>query len=166
MSEPTNEPQDIEDELDAALAALDSEPLPTTTLPDPSPPPEQAGRPAGARTDAAGVTPEPSTGSPTLDALDESRRPKARTVCEALSELGVVRIAGGSEVLLPRDVPRDLEQQGTQPDHALATGYFSARNGGGSGQFSRACAAADKYIAEREAKRLKRFRYTETCAIY
>ncbi|HRK11121.1 MAG TPA: conjugal transfer protein TraH, partial [Thauera sp.] len=27
-------------------------------------------------------TPEPSTGSPTLDALDESRRPKASTVCE------------------------------------------------------------------------------------
>ena len=39
-SEPTSDPQNIEDELDAALAALDSEPLPTTTLPDPSPSPE------------------------------------------------------------------------------------------------------------------------------
>lgn len=78
MSEPTNDPQDIEDELDAALAALDSEQLPTTTLSDPLPLPEQvADEPA-----LPAFTPEPSTGSPTLDALDESRRPKASTVCE------------------------------------------------------------------------------------
>ena len=69
MSEPS-----IEDELDAALAALDNEPLPTSTLPEPQPSPGQA-------TNVA-APPPPSTGSPTLDALDESRRPKASTVCE------------------------------------------------------------------------------------
>ena len=76
MSEP--KAPSLEDELDAALAALDSGPLPTTTLPDPAPRPKPA----------AGESPEPmaapprSSGSPTLDALGESRRPKASTVCE------------------------------------------------------------------------------------
>lgn len=80
MSDP-NEPNEqqidpnIEDELDAALAALGSDPLPTTTLPEPAPAPEQA---AGEPSPPA---PMP-TASPTLDALDESRRPKASTVCE------------------------------------------------------------------------------------
>jgi hypothetical protein len=74
----TSDPQSIEDELDAALAALDSEPLPTTTLPEPLPLAEEAmGEPM-----APPFTPAPSTGSPTLDALDEYRRPKAYTVCE------------------------------------------------------------------------------------
>ena len=59
-----NKPELSEDELiDAALAALDKD-LPASALPEPSEP-----------------TPE-SSGSPTLDALDESRRPKASTVCE------------------------------------------------------------------------------------
>ena len=40
MSEPKD--QSIEDELDAALAALDSGPLPTSTLPEPQPSPERA----------------------------------------------------------------------------------------------------------------------------
>lgn len=80
MSDP-NEPNEqqidpnIEDELDAALAALGSDPLPTTTLPEPASAPEQA---AGEPSPPA---PMP-TASPTLDALDESRRPKASTVCE------------------------------------------------------------------------------------
>ena len=82
-SEPTSDPQNIEDELDAALAALDSEPLPTTTLADPSPSPEQAsGDQVPGEPTPPAFTPEPSTGSPTLDALEESRRPKAKTVCE------------------------------------------------------------------------------------
>ena len=59
-----NKPELSEDELiDAALAALDKD-LPASALPEHSEP-----------------TPE-SSGSPTLDALDESRRPKASTVCE------------------------------------------------------------------------------------
>jgi hypothetical protein len=67
-----------------------------------------------------------------------------------MSELGVVRIASGSEVLLPRDVPRHLERQGAQPDHALRRGVL------GSGRLKPAqLAAADKYIAEREGKRSK-----------
>ena len=62
-------------------------------------------------------------------------------------------------MLLPRDVPRHVEQQGAQPDHALRRGIPRP---GVTPQ-----AAADKYIAERESKRLKGFdipnhaRYTD-----
>ncbi|CUR71494.1 hypothetical protein BN2905_07600 [Achromobacter xylosoxidans] len=83
MSEPKD--QSIEDELDAALAALDSGPLPTSTLPEPQPSPEQATagqQPAEATAPTPAFTPPTSTGSPTLDALEENRRPKASTVCE------------------------------------------------------------------------------------
>ncbi len=71
------DPNKIEDELDAALAALDQDPLPTTTLPDPASTPEEAGA-----IQQEGFTQPDSTGSPTLDALEESRRPKEKTVCE------------------------------------------------------------------------------------
>jgi len=77
MNEPKN--QSIEDELDAALAALDSAPLPTSTLPEPQPSPVQA---ETLEQQPVVATEAASTGSPTLDALDESRRPKASTVCE------------------------------------------------------------------------------------
>lgn len=78
--------------------------------------------------------------------------PQSQHRLRGMSELGVVRIASGSEVLLPRDVPRHLEQQGAQPDHALRRGVL------GSGRLKPAqLAAADKYIAEREGKRLKGF---------
>ena len=76
-------------------------------------------RPAGYRsrsrqaaTLTPAFTPPQSTGSLTLDALDEAAA-QGQHRLRTLSELGVVRIAGGSEVLLPRDVPRHVEQQGT-----------------------------------------------------
>ncbi|MBN8462313.1 MAG: relaxase/mobilization nuclease domain-containing protein [Dechloromonas sp.] len=76
--------------------------------------------------------------------------PQSQHRLRGMSELGVVRIASGSEVLLPRDVPRHLERQGAQPDHALRRGVL------GSGRLKPAqLAAADKYIAEREGKRSK-----------
>jgi hypothetical protein len=76
--------------------------------------------------------------------------PQSQHRLRGMSELGVVRIASGSEVLLPRDVPRHVEQQRAQPDHALRRGGF------GSGRLKPAqLAAADKYIAEREGRRIK-----------
>lgn len=68
-----------------------------------------------------------------------------------LSQLGLVRIAGRSEVLLPRDVPSDLEHQGAKSDNQLRRGVVGAR------VTQEQIAAADKYIAERESKRLKGF---------
>jgi len=72
--------QTVEDDLDAALAAFDKDPLPTATAPEPE---HGEGQPAATPTPAASqFTPEAmSAGSPTLDALDKQRRPKEPTVC-------------------------------------------------------------------------------------
>ena len=68
-----------EDELiDAAMAAMDLEPLPTVETMEAAILPVQQGENEAQEA----WTPPETTGSPTLDALDESRRPKARTVCE------------------------------------------------------------------------------------
>ena len=54
-------------------------------------------------------------------------------------------------MLLPRDVPGHVEQQGAKPDHGLRRDIF------GAGRVAAGQEAADKYIAEREAMRLKVF---------
>jgi len=68
-----------------------------------------------------------------------------------LSSLGVVRIASGSEVLLPSDVPGHMEQQGTQPDNTLRRSVFGPRVKPDQ------IIAANKYIGEREKTKLKIF---------
>ncbi len=100
-------------------------------------------------------------GKPNIGRIGRVPPPQGQHRLRTLSQLGLVRIAGGSEVLLPRDVPRDVEQQGAKPDNQLRRRAF------GSGVKPEQVAAMDKYIAEREAKRLKGFditkhsRYTE-----
>jgi hypothetical protein len=81
MSDKNDKPQQSEDELiDAALAALDQGPLPTSTLPEPD---ELTPAEANSTQEPGQFTPPAdSDQSPTLAALDESRRPKAATVCE------------------------------------------------------------------------------------
>lgn len=115
------------------------------------------GRPAAGRGDRAdaGLHAASVHRKPDVGRLGRKPPPQSQHRLRALSELGVVRIAGGSEVLLPRDVSRHVEQQGTQPDHALRRGI--SRPGAGVGPTPPGVAAADKYIAEREAKRLKGF---------
>lgn len=80
----------IEDALiDAALAVMDQAPSPMTTRPALQPGRESAGAAADEGTAEAMAeggpvwtrTPLPPA-SPTLDALDASRRPRANTVCE------------------------------------------------------------------------------------
>ncbi len=77
--------------------------------------------------------------------------PQSQHRLRTLSQLGVVRLTGGSELLLPRDVSGHMEQQGAKSDHALRRAVFGSR------VKPEQIAAADKYIAEREQKRLKRF---------
>jgi hypothetical protein len=114
------------------------------------------GRFTGADDRAAAVV-----GKPNIGRIGRVPPPQGQHRLRTLSQLGLVRIAGGSEVLLPRDVPRNVEQQGTKPDNQLRRGVF------GPGVKPEQVAAMDKYIAEREAKRLKGFdipkhsRYTE-----
>jgi Relaxase/Mobilisation nuclease domain/Large polyvalent protein-associated domain 7 len=74
--------------------------------------------------------------------------PEGQNRMRNLSQLGVVRITSRSEVLLPRDVPGFVEHQGTQPDKPLRRSVY--RQAG----LTPEQAAADKFIAEREAKRL------------
>jgi hypothetical protein len=66
-----------------------------------------------------------------------------------LSQLGVVRITRGGEVLLPGDVPRHLEPRGARSPHPRRWGALEAT------LTPDARAAAERYIAEREQKRLQ-----------
>jgi hypothetical protein len=86
---------------------------------------------------------------PNIGRIGNAPPPEARNGLRNLSNVPVVRIASGSEVLLPSNVPHHLEQQGTQPDNELRRNIF------GSGSVTAGQAAADKYIAEREKARLK-----------
>ena len=63
-------------------------------------------------------------GKPNIGRIGRVPPPQGQHRLRTLSQLGLVRIAGGSEVLLPRDVPRNVEQQGTQPDNQLRRGVF------------------------------------------
>lgn len=99
---------------------------------------------------------------PNVGRIGRKPPPQSQNRLRSLSQLGVVHIASGGEVLLPRDVPRDMEQQGAQSADGLRRDIF------GAGRVANAQSdAADKYIAEREGKRLKNFdipkhyRYTD-----
>nr|BCU00459.1 TraI protein [uncultured bacterium] len=119
--------------------------------------PEPSGRRVGGRDGSTAAV----IGKPNIGRIGRVPPPQGQHRLRTLSQLGLVRIAGGSEVLLPRDVPRNVEQQGTQPDNQLRRGVF------GPGVKPEQVAAMDNYIAEREAKRLKGFdipkhsRYTD-----
>jgi len=77
--------------------------------------------------------------------------PQSQNRLRTLSSLGVVRIASGSEVLLPSDVSGHMEQQGTQPDNTLRRSVFGPRVKPDQ------ITAANKYIGERENMRLNIF---------
>lgn len=77
--------------------------------------------------------------------------PASQHRLRGLSQLGVVRIDSGSEVLLPRDVPRDLEQQSATGSDRVRRDVSWPREIAAA-----AVTAADKYIAEREETRKKR----------
>ena len=102
---------------------------------------------AAVRTGGRGDT----ASKPNIGRIGRKPPPQSQNRLRSLSQLGVVRVASGTQVLLPRDVPRDVEQQGAKPAHALRRPVF------GSGLTNAALAAADKYIAEREAKRSQGF---------
>lgn len=88
---------------------------------------------------------------PNIGRVGRNPPPQSQNRLRSLSQLGVVRIASGTQVLLPSDVSRNLDQQGAQPAHPLRRPVFGSRLTNAS------LAAADKYIAEREAKRAQGF---------
>ena len=103
--------------------------------------------PGGARLNvgrAAGVT---GRRKPNIERIGAVTPPQNQHRLRTLSELGLIRFAGGAKVLLPRDVPGPLEQQGADPDHALRGGVSVP------GLTLEQVGAMEKYIAERETKR-------------
>lgn len=94
-------------------------------------------------------------GKPDFGRIGRAPPPQDHNRLRTLSQLGLVRIAGGSEVLLPRDVSDHLEQHGAKPDNALRRNVFR------SGVTEDPIAAAKKYIDEREQKRLKLYDITK-----
>jgi hypothetical protein len=107
---------------------------------------------AGRRSATGGNAQRGDTASkPNLGRVGRNPPPQSQNRLRNLSQLGLVRIASGTQVLLPGNVSGHMEQQGTQPAHALRRPVF------GSGLTNAALAAADKYIAEREAKRAQGF---------
>lgn len=115
---------------------------------------DRGGRDPAGRVHAAGRYRKPD-----IARIGRVPPPQSQNRLRALSQLGVVRIASRSEVLLPSDVPGHMEQQGTQPNDSLRRevsrpgGQLEARPQYKPEQVK----AMDKYIAERESKRLKGF---------
>ncbi|MQA21674.1 TraI/MobA(P) family conjugative relaxase [Rugamonas rivuli] len=127
---------------DAALEARRRELIQATTTKEASDEPRQhtrQGRPAdsGIQADGGGgigtASPVRTTGSrkPNVDGPGKAPPPQSQNRLRRLSQLGMVRLPGGGEVLLPGDVPRHLEQQGPAADHRLR------RPVSGAGQLAR-----------------------------
>ena len=53
--------------------------------------------------------------------------PQSRNGVRELSELGVVHVTKGGEVLLPGDVPHNMEHKGSEPPHQLRRGFHRPR---------------------------------------
>lgn len=88
-------------------------------------------------------------GKPDIGRIGRKPPPQSQHRLRNLSQLGVVRIASGSEVLLPRHVSGHLEFDGAKPDSRLR------RDVSRSAVTPPTVTATDKYIAEREQTRLK-----------
>lgn len=106
---------------------------------------------AGGRNDAGNGS-RPILNKPHVGRIGGEPPSFAKNRLRTLSSLGVVRFARGGEVLLPGNAPSELEHQGAKPDNQLRWGVS-----GSGGITPDQTSAADKYIAEREAKRLKGF---------
>ncbi len=83
---------------------------------------------------------------PDIGRIGRNPPPESQHRLRRLSELGVVRIASGTEVLLPGHVPGHVEQQGAAADNGMRRAVPRA------GRVSGPLAAADKAIIESEQK--------------
>jgi len=94
---------------------------------------------------------------PGIAGIGRKPPPQSQNRLRSLSQLGVVHLAHGGEVLLPGDVPRNVGNQGAQPDHGVR------RDLSGTGGLTlprivpTVLSPAQKYIAEREGKRQQGF---------
>lgn len=86
-------------------------------------------------------------GKPHVGRAGSQPPPAAKNRLRNLSQLGVVQLARGGEVLLPGDVLGCLEQPGPQPNHALRRPVL------GAGDTVAPRDAVEKFIIERNEKR-------------
>lgn len=83
--------------------------------------------------------------------------PQSQNRLRGLSQLSVVRIAGGSEMLLPRDVSHNVEQQRAKSDTELRRPILGGGGVNKTKYTENQVAAVEKYVSERESKRAKGF---------
>lgn len=83
--------------------------------------------------------------------------PTAKNRLRAMSELGMVRIAGGSEVLLQGNVSDQLEHKTAERADQLRRDLAGAGGITTPAEVKKPLSSAEKYINEREQKRLKGF---------
>ncbi|MBS50755.1 MAG: TraI/MobA(P) family conjugative relaxase [Sphingobium sp.] len=88
-----------------------------------------------------------ASGKPNIGRVGRSPPPEARDRVRNLSELGVVRYAERPSLLLPRDVRTNVDGAEARRDRLLRWDVS------GAGMTPERITAAEKYIAEREAKR-------------
>jgi hypothetical protein len=94
---------------------------------------------------AAGVNPASGRPrKPNVGRIGRKPPPQSQNRLRSLSELGVVHLASGGEMLLPRDVPRDVEQPRAQPADSVRRDIP-----GPGGVTAAQAAAAEKDIAQR-----------------
>ncbi|EFG2528785.1 TPA: relaxase/mobilization nuclease domain-containing protein [Escherichia coli] len=83
--------------------------------------------------------------------------PSAKNRLRAMSELGMVRFTGRSEVLLPGNVSDHLEYQRAQHNDQLRRNPLGGGVTATTAEQNKPLTGADKYVAEREEKRRKGF---------
>lgn len=106
------------------------------------------GRTGPARPRSPGGTRGRTGGKPNIGRVGRSPPPEARDRVRNLSELGVVRYAERPSLLLPRDVRSNVDGAEAGRDRLLRWDVSRA------GMTPERISAAEKYIAEREEKRL------------
>lgn len=89
----------------------------------------------------------PNLNKPNLERIGRKPPPASQNRLRTMSELSMVQLSERSEMLLQSNVSGNLEHERTKPDNRLRWDV--------SGSGINGIAAAEKYIAEREAKRLK-----------
>ncbi len=88
-----------------------------------------------------------NTSKPNIGRIGAAPPPESRNRLRDLSELGLVYFTERSEVLLPSNVSRDMEQQKPEPTHRMRWDFSQ------SGITNKHIAAVNQYIEEREQKR-------------
>ncbi len=96
-------------------------------------------------------------GKPDIARVGVKPPPQSQNRLRGLSELGVVQFTPRSEVLLPSDVSRDVEQQRAKSNNELRRPVLGGGGVNKTKYTENQVAAVEKYVSERESKRAKGF---------